>query len=204
MGGDSIMGEFAHIGYFPFCLTKGTPPETGKGTDYPISLPLTQYMSWWWKVKTWELTGSSTGRERWSNDGYNNWTTTGLVQDIYWTGNVSTQKQLVCLNLRFISHGFNGISDPQGPFTNTSFIQFFPEGYINGTTVYPKMILSGWYSTIPGHPKVQAALDPVSTLSIDGINIPCHIFWIPGQRNDPEWGWSGRQKFELTPKTYWE
>jgi len=204
------MGKVLHAsgsGYFPFCLTKGTPPSTGKGTDYPISLPLTKYMSWWWKVKTWELTGSSACSET-ANDGdFNNtWTTTSLNQDTTWTGAIPTEENLVCQGDRIILDiGFNGNSNKFGPFTNNWLVYFYEDAYINGTTVYPKMRVFGWYdSLLAGHPKVQAQLDPLSTFRIDDILIPTYIYWFPGEAGSDDWNITGSQSFDLKPKTFWE
>jgi hypothetical protein len=198
-------------GYFPFCLTKGTPPSTGIDTEYPISLSLTKYMSWWWKVKTWNVTGSSTGNESWYDptfgDGFNNWTTTGLVQDTYWTDGITSEESLVCQgNVRKLTFGFNGHSirqDYEEDFTNESNIYFYPEGYINGTTIYPRIIINGWYNTYASpYSNVAAALDPASHLTIDGIVIPCHIYWTPNEYAN-SWSWTGSQNFVINPSTYW-
>jgi len=193
-------------GYFPFCLTKGTPPSTGIDTEYPISLSLTKYMSWWWKVKTWNVTGSSTGNESWSGGGYNNWTTTELVQDEYWTSSISSEENLVCQTYRRLSFGFTAFasrSDGDQPFTNTSDIYFLAEAYIDGTIIYPRILVNGWYNISPSlYSNVAAALDPASHLTIDGIVIPCHIYWNPDQHEN-SWSWTGSQNFVINPSTYW-
>jgi hypothetical protein len=194
-------------GYFPFCLTKGIPPSTGIDTDYPISLSLTKYMSWWWKVKTWNVTGSSSGNESWADGGYNNWTTTSLVQDTYWTSSISSEENLVCqTDYRFLQFGFTAFasrSDGDITFTNTSEIYFLSEGYIDGTTIYPRIFINGWYNTTQSlYPNVAAALDPASTLTIDGVIIPCHIYWNPNEHAN-SWSWTGSQNFIINPSEYW-
>jgi hypothetical protein len=206
------MGKVLHAsgsGYFPFCLTKGTPPSTGKGTDYPISLSLTKYMSWWWKVKTWELTGSSACNETATPPGgqplINNWTTTSLNQDTDWTGEIPSEENLVCQGDRNILNiGFNGNSSNSGNFTNNWFVYFYSNVYIDGSTVYPEMRVFGWYdSKLKGQAKVQAQLDPVSTFRIDGILIPTYINWFPSWTQYSNWSVTGSQSFDLKPKTYW-
>lgn len=203
------MGKVLHAsgsGYFPFCLTKGTPPSTGKGTNYPISLSLTKYMSWWWKVRTWTLTGSSACNE--TADGgdlVNNWTTTSLNQDTDWTGGIPSEENLVCQGDRNILNiGFNGNSSVVGNFTNNWFVYFYSNVYIDGSTVYPEMRVEGWYdSKYEGDEKVQAQLDPVSTFRIDGILIPTYIKWFPNWTEYDDWSVTGSQSFDLKPKTYW-
>lgn len=203
-------------GYFPFCLTNGVPPQTGKGTLYPISLPLTQYMSWWWKVKTWKLTGNSAAIETATPpDGdplVNNWTTTGLIQDDNWTLSVESEKNLVCQGVRVIKSnadngvGYNGYSTGTSPqaFTNTWTITFETHAYLDESTIYPRMYVQGWFDTYsPGDPKVQAQLDPVSSFRIDGILIPTYINWFPQWAGYSNWSVSGTQSFDLTPETYW-
>ena len=206
------MGTVLHAsgsGYFPFCLTKGVPPLTGKGTDYPISLSLTKYMSWWWKVKTWELTGSSACNETATPPGgqplINNWTTTSLNQDTDWTGVIPSEENLVCqVDRNILNIGFTGISNNEVNFTNNWFVYFYSNVYIDGSTVYPEMWVSGWYdSKIKGQTKVQAQLDPVSTFRIDGILIPTYINWFPNWAQYSNWSVTGSQSFDLKPKTYW-
>lgn len=212
------MGKVLHAsgsGYFPFCLTKGVPPETGKGTLYPISLSLTKYMSWWWKVKTWKLTGNSacieTATPPEGDPLVNNWSTTGLVQDENWTLSIPSEQNLVCEGVRIIRKdedngiGFNGNSIQLGSFTNDWTITFYTTVYISGTTVYPQMYISGpWYNTLfAGHPKVQAQLDPLSTFTIDGVLIPTYINWFPDWVDYSNWSISGSQSFALNPETYW-
>jgi hypothetical protein len=203
----------SYSGYFPFCLTKGTPPQTGKGTNYPISLSLAKYMSWWWKVKTWEVSGGSTGNE--IADGgnlYNRWTTISLNQDpidtmeIGWTTQIESEQNLVCQEDRILSFGFNAFSirsDENILSTNNSVIYFPPSAYVDGSTIYPEIILAGWYSTEPGDPKVQKKVDPNSSLKIDGITIPCYINWYPIWTEYADWNWTGNQSFEINPATYW-
>jgi len=206
-------------GYFPFCLTKGTPPETGRGTFYPISLPLEQYMSWWWKVKTWTLTGSSACIETANPPDVdplvNNWTTTGLVQDNSWTSSIPSEENLVCQSTRAIKRvleetiegiGFNGFSSGtfNQSFTNVWSITFEDHAYLDGSTIYPRMNVSGWYDTISaGDSKVQAQLDPLSTFRIDGITIPTYINWVPAWVIYDDWAITGSQSFDLDPETYW-
>jgi hypothetical protein len=203
-------------GYFPFCIDEGTPSETGKGTLYPISLPLEQYMSWWWKVKTWTLTGNSACNERATppegDPLVNNWTTTGRVQDDNWTSSIPSEENLVCQDIRVIQNiseggvGFNGFSagtDP-GSFTNVWTITFGTHAYLDGSTIYPRMYVSGWYDTYsPGASKVQTQLDPVSTFRIDGILIPTYINWFPNWVDYSDWSVTGIQSFDLNPETYW-
>lgn len=216
------MGKVLHAsdsGYFPFCLTEGTPPETGRGTLYPISLSLTKYMSWWWKVKTWTLTGSSACNETATPPDadplVNNWTTTGLVQDNNWTSSITSEENLVCQDIRVIKRiseetaegvGFDGLSvgDIAGPFTNVWSITFEDHAYIDGSTIYPRMYVSGWYDTYnPGDSKVQAQLDPLSTFRIDGVLIPTYINWFPNWTQYSNWSIIGSQSFDLNPATYW-
>jgi len=202
------MGKVLHAsksGYFPFCLTNGTPPSTGRGTDYPISLPLEQYMSWWWQVKTWTLTGSSACNETATPPEaeplINNWTTTSLNQDTDWTGGISSEENLVCRGDRNILNiGFNASNSS----TNNWFVYFYSNAYIDGSTVYPQMRVSGWYdSKDAGDEKVQAQLDPVSTFTIDGILIPTYIYWFPAWTQYDDWSVTGSQSFDLDPATYW-
>jgi hypothetical protein len=208
------MGKVLHAsgsGYFPFCLTEGTPPETGRGTSYPISLPLEQYMSWWWKVKTWTLTGSSACNERATppdaEELVNDWTTTGLNQDDSWTSSIPSEENLPCQSTRVISPiGFDGVSvgDLAGPFTNNWSVFFEANAYIDGSTVYPEMNVAGWYDSLSaGDPKVQAQLDPVSTFRIDGVLIPTYINWFPTWTEYDDWSITGSQSFDLEPETYW-
>jgi hypothetical protein len=207
-------------GYFPFCLTKGTPPETGLGTNYPISLPLTKYMSWWWKVKTWRLTGSSacieTATPPEGSPLVNNWTTTSLVQDDSYTSSIPTAQTLVCVLVRVIKRasesdqegvGFNGFSTGtfSQAFTNLWIITFENHGYISGSTIYPKMNVSGWYDSLsPGDTKVQEQLDPLSSFRIDGVTIPCYIKWFPNWTQYSNWSITGSQSFDLNPDEYWD
>jgi len=204
------MGKVLHAsgsGYFPFCLTRGVPPETGRGTDYPISLSLTKYMSWWWKVKTWTLTGNSSYVETAESGALINISTTiGLIQDEYYTSNIPSEENLVCQTLRTIVVGYNGDSQGTIPrqFSNAWTINFFNHAYINGSTIYPMIVVDGWYSTIiPGAPKVQVQLDPYSTFRIDGVLIPTYIRWYPAWVESPDWAVSGSQSFDLDPATYW-
>jgi len=211
------MGKVLHAsysGYFPFCLTKGTPPSTGKGTDYPISLSLTKYMSWWWKVKTWKLTGSSACNET-ANSGnlVNNWTTTGLVQDNNWTSSIPSEENLVCQDIRVVKNisangvGFNGFSigtDDIGAFTNVWTITFEDHAYLDGTTIYPRMRVAGWYDTFSaGDSKVQEQLDPLSTFRIDEVTIPIYTNWFPNWTIYSDWSVTGSQSFDLNPDEYW-
>jgi hypothetical protein len=213
------MGKVLHAsgsGYFPFCLTKGTPPQTGLGTNYPISLPLTKYMSWWWKVKTWNLTGNSACNET-ADEGnlVNNWTTTSLVQDDTYTADISSEQNLVCYIIRVIKRasesdqegvGFNGFSTGSfsQAFTNLWIITFENHGYISGSTIYPKMNVSGWYDSLSaGDTKVQQQLDPISSFRIDGVTIPCYIKWFPSWTGFGDWSITGSQSFDLNPETYW-
>jgi len=203
-------------GYFPFCLTKGVPPSTGLGTYYPISLSLTKYMSWWWKVRTWNLTGSSacieTATPPEGDPLVNNWTTTGLVQDDNWTSSIPSEENLVCQDIRIIQKtsaggvGFDGFSTGtfSGPFTNVWSITFEDHAYINGSTIYPRMRIAGWYDTLsPGASKVQAQLDPLSSFRIDGVTIPTYINWFPSWVVYDDWAITGSQSFDLNPETYW-
>jgi len=210
------MGKVLFPGYFPFCLTPGVPSQTGRGTNYPISLPLTKYMKWWWRVRTWEATGSSVGNELAPSENLSNiWTTASLVQDTKWTLNITQEEELVCLNQpRYIQGAFN-ITGNQGSTTNDTSITFYPEGYISGTTVFPKITMGSypdggyieggeWYNTrSPGDSKVQAAVDPVSEMIIDGIIIPIYVRWFPNWAQYSDWQWTGSQSYVLTPKTYW-
>lgn len=211
------MGKVLHAsgsGYFPFCLTKGVPPSTGLGTNYPISLSLTKYMSWWWKVKTWNLTGSSACIE--TADGgnlVNNWSTTSLVQEDSYTSSIPTEEKLVCEDTRLILNeaqggiGFNGNSIQLGSFTNTWSITFEDHAYINGSTIYPRMNVGGggWYDSLsPGDTKVQTQLDPLSTFRIDGVLIPTYIAWYPSWTSYSDWSITGSQSFDLNPDEYWE
>ena len=210
------MGKVLHAsgsGYFPFCLTKGTPPSTGKGTNYPISLSLTKYMSWWWKVRTWTLTGSSACNETAVSEGLsNNWSTTGLVQEDSYTSSIPSEENLVCQDIRIIQKtsaggvGFDGFSTGtfSGPFTNVWSITFEDHAYINGSTIYPRMRIAGWYDTFSaGDPKVQAQLDPLSSFRIDGVTIPTYIKWFPSWTQYSDWSITGSQSFDLNPETYW-
>jgi len=203
-------------GYFPFCLTKGTPPSTGKGTNYPISLSLTKYMSWWWKVKTWTLTGSSACNETAVSEGLsNNWSTTSLVQEDSYTSSIPSEENLVCQDIRVIEKkasnefeqagiGFNGNSIPLGSFTNLWSITFEDHAYIDGSTIYPRMRVAGWYDTLSaGDSKVQAQLDPLSSFRIDGVTIPTYINWFPAWTIYSDWSITGSQSFDLNPETYW-
>jgi hypothetical protein len=196
-------------GYFPFCLTEGTPPETGRGTLYPISLSLTKYMSWWWKVKTWTLTGSSACNETATPPDedplVNNWTTIDLNQDTEWTDGIPSEENLVCQGTRnILDIGFNGNSNPFGNFTNSWSITFEDHAYIDGSTIYPRMYVSGWYDTYSsGDSKVQAQLDPLSTFRIDGVLIPTYINWFPSWTEYSNWSITGSQSFDLNPATYW-
>ena len=208
----------SYSGYFPFCLTKGTPPQTGRGTDYPISLSLTKYMSWWWKVKTWKLTGSSACSETAdSGNLVNNWTTTSLVQDDSYTSSIASEQNLVCQSVRIIKRasetqqegvGFNGFStgtDDTGAFTNLWIITFQDHAYLDGTTIYPRMSVSGWYDSLSaGDSKVQTQLDPLSTFRIDGVTIPTYINWFPNWTTYSDWSVTGSQSFDLNPDEYWE
>ena len=207
------MGKVLHAsgsGYFPFCLTKGTPPETGLGTYYPISLSLTKYMSWWWKVKTWNLTGSSACIETAdSGNLVNSWSTSSLVQDYAWTFSIESEENLVCQSGgRIAVSGFNANSTVNGSpalSTNSWFISFLNHAYIDGSTIYPRMYISGWYNTLsPGAPKVQAQLDPLSTFRIDGVLIPTYIEWFPSWASLADWSITGSQSFDLNPETYWD
>lgn len=197
-------------GYFPFCLTKGIPPLTGKGSDYPISLPLAKYMSWWWKVKTWKLTGSSACIETADGGVVNNWSTTSLVQDDTYTSSITSEENLVCGGIRQIKNntaggiGFIATSIQLGTLTDLWSIIFEEYAYIDGATIYPRMRSDGWYDTlIPGDPKVQAQLDPLSTFRIDGVTIPAYIRWFPSDTGFDDWSITGSQSFDLDPETYW-
>ena len=205
--------SFNYLGLFPFCLKEGTPPETGIDTEYPIGIPLGLYMKWFWRVRTWEVTGSSTGSETWTYEGtgdpgYNNWTTTGYIQDVNWSEAIARPEDLSCLSYsREIVWAFKAHLDrDDGPEDTDIYtlMYFFAEAYLNGNTIYPRILLAnGWYSTAKGGEKVQAKLDPASTLYIDGVKIPCHIGWFPGREYRPDWNWTGKQEFNINPKTYW-
>ncbi|NDC25737.1 MAG: hypothetical protein EBZ49_16625 [Proteobacteria bacterium] len=216
------MGKVLHAsysGYFPFCLKEGQPPETGIGTSYPISLPLNQYMSWWWKVKTWRLTGTSVGNETAnSGDNFNYWTTTSLNDDEQWTSGIEKEESLICSSTRFIGDftnniGFNGESLYQENggtpstivFSNNWRLSFLSSDvYLDGKTIYPNMIVSGWFnSQFPGDQKVQEQVDPYSFFYIDGIQIPCYINWFPAWTPYGDWAWTGSQIFNLDPLEYW-
>jgi hypothetical protein len=210
------MGKVLHAsgsGYFPFCLDKGEPEQSGIDTEYPISLPLKQYMSWWWRVKTWRVTGSSQGNQTATIDGYNRYSnsvTIDLLQDAYWTNSIAAEQNLVCQSIRTLLFGFTSFVNEDsgsGPFqyysNNPSFITFFPSGYLNGNTIYPRIAIDGWYNTYAGDIKVQEQVDPYSFLIIDGITIPCHIRWFPGWAYASNWSWSGSQSFQINPATYW-
>jgi len=200
------MGKVLFPGYFTFCLTPGVPEQTGLGTDYPISLPLSKYMKWWWRVRTWEATGSSVGNELVPSQNLSNiWTTVSLDQDTKWSENISEEEDLVCLNEERRIEGAFNVDGNQGSSTNPTTVIFYPEGYISGTTVYPKIRMSNvWYNTLaPGDSKVQAAVDPYSTMTIDGINMPIYVNWFPLWTVYGDWQWTGSQSYVLTPKTYW-
>lgn len=204
-------------GYFPFCLSQGVPPSTGLGTNYPISLSLTKYMSWWWKVKTWTLTGSSACIETAdSGNLVNNWSTTSLVQEDSYTASIPSEQNLVCQSTRVIKRigsseydqegvGFNGNSIEYGAFTNLWIITFEDHAYIDGSTIYPRMQIAGWYDTLSaGNSKVQTQLDPLSTFRIDGVLVPTYINWFPNWTSYSDWSIIGLQSFDLNPETYWE
>ena len=171
-------------------------------------------MSWWWRVKTWKLTGNSacieTATPPSGDPLINNWSTTGLVQDENWTLSIPSEENLVCEGVRIIRKdedsgiGFNGNSIQLGSFTNDWAITFEDSAYINGTTIYPRMYVQGWFDTYSaGDVKVQAQLDPVSIFKIDGVTIPTYINWFPAWAGYSNWSISGSQSFELKPETYW-
>lgn len=209
------MGKVLHAsysGYFPFCINKGKPPlGTGLGTAHPVGIPLKKYMSWWWKIKKWKLTGQSTAQERaGGGDLYNNWTTVSLNQDTVWLLGVAKEEDLVCLRtgVRTIRVGFNGFASTDAGdfgFTNTWDIFFdTTRYYLDGNTIYPHIYVAGWFSSlIPGDPKVITQVDPYTNFYIDGVRIPVYTSWFPFYTLYSDWSWSGSQEFNLDPEEYW-
>jgi len=59
-----ILDRDNRIALFPFCLLLGTPPETGPGTDYPVSFNLTDFGKWYWTGDKFKINFTWSGTER--------------------------------------------------------------------------------------------------------------------------------------------
>jgi hypothetical protein len=59
-----IVDENNRVALFPFCLINGVPPETGPGTNYPISFNLADFTKWYWTGDKFRIKFTWSGTER--------------------------------------------------------------------------------------------------------------------------------------------
>lgn len=149
------MATVRHIGLFPFCPLENDDP-VGANTHYPIGVELETAMRWYWRVKTWSVTGSitKTATE----------TVTGQM-----TVQAVSEKELVCNG---------GIFDSLDNAGTTAALLFFLSIHKRDDLFYPELVveLVGATSSPILHTLEDGAgTSPVSGnfVTFDGIAVPC-------------------------------
>jgi hypothetical protein len=62
------MASVRHLGLFPFCVVdaskrktnSGNPIPLGDGTLYPLQIPISEAILWYWRIKKWKIEASIT------------------------------------------------------------------------------------------------------------------------------------------------
>jgi hypothetical protein len=213
---------FAFFGLFPSCLKKGFPPQQGRDTDWPIAVPLDQFMKWMWRVDTWEVTSESStyGTETavspppYSENLSNVWNTypanqfpnvpfrTGINPEAFDCSFTTFILEEIAINYRAI----RTVGDIPPQIINgrhyTNVIIYLPDSYIDGNTVYPRFSSTGtWGATRKiSDPRVNAGVKIY--MKMDGIDVPMFPTWFPSWLDYPSWTASAATTYVIQPRTY--
>ena len=188
------MGKVLHAsgsGYFPGCVTDGTPPERSLG------LTLEQAMGMFWRVRTWEVRTSGTQFYESAFSQYNSNSYSNLIP----FQNVGKEEDLVCYGGSFFPQTLSvdvtvtpTSGDPPGPpFIVGSSINFVYGGSIikNDPFYYFDFYIEGFNCL------TYLFTDKVGTYNISYLNhqISGDLFGPPDT--------SGTTLIEINAKTYW-